>query len=108
LKEEEWRVYACGDLGQRGKKRSPWQVGPMRQREKKRERVTVRGKGLLGCGPLRWLGWFGSPRPFYIFFVFFFFFFIFSFETKIFEFYFEFKWEPRFSKIFFVQMEPKK
>jgi hypothetical protein len=33
------------------------------------------GEGSLGYGPLRWLGWFASPRPFFIFFDFFPFFF---------------------------------
>jgi hypothetical protein len=32
--------------------------------------IPVWARGLLGCGPLLWLGWFGPLRPFSTFFVF--------------------------------------
>jgi hypothetical protein len=73
-----------------------------------RERVTVQGEACWAAG--RFGGWASLvPRGPFLFSLFFSpFSFLFSFQTILFEFYFEFKSEPRLSKIFSVQMEPKK
>jgi hypothetical protein len=86
LKEEEWRVNARDDLGQRRKKKERVTVGPTRQRVEEEGEGNSSGWWLAGPRAISMAGLVWHPEAFSIFFDFSSFSFLFSFETILFEF----------------------
>jgi hypothetical protein len=68
LKEEEWRVNTRGDLGQRRKKKSSYQVGPTHQIEGEEGEGNGSGGWLARLRAVSVAGLVWLPEAFFIFF----------------------------------------